>query len=332
MKIENKFYATNYNIASPYFKSDLPDNKEKIGMTMMIASDIHYQTGVCRDLFRQLVSYARITQPDIIVIPGDVIETIDFIDNDENKNFFEKMISDLAEVAPVVIVPGNHEIGVFDKKNYISRLKNKDNKESNKENTKAINYFEKVIGKIKNVYFLNNVQETIKGVTFFGFNPRIGSYLKINDLKAEDEFIEDYIKCGFKMNESSYNVLLTHSNQQLLSKRVYDSMDGINLVDLSIHGHWHDAYLPKRLDKKYGDTNVGLFFTPLMFPYPGVICRGIHDFGRGYMFVSQGYRKWTADNIITNAFEKITANDVENLIISNGEKEVLDVSQSKPLM
>ena len=60
-----------------------------------------------------------------------------------------------------------------------------------------------------------------------------------------------------------------------------------------------------------------MFFTPLVGPYPGIRCRGVHDFGRGYIFISQGFRKWTADIALFNAFEKITANDVEQLIVSN---------------
>ena len=67
---------------------------------------------------------------------------------------------------------------------------------------------------------------------------------------------------------------------------------------------------------------MGLFFTPLIKPVPGIVCRGVHDFGRGYLLVTQGFRKWTADVKIFNAFEKITANDVEKLIIKNSSKKL----------
>lgn len=62
-----------------------------------------------------------------------------------------------------------------------------------------------------------------------------------------------------------------------------------------------------------------MFITPLVAPVPGIICRGLHDFGRGYLFISQGFRKWTADIALFNSFEKITANDVEKLIITNND-------------
>ena len=92
----------------------------------------------------------------------------------------------------------------------------------------------------------------------------------------------------------------------------------------------HDGYLPKRLDGLLGKTNAGLFLTPLVAPYPGLLCRGVHDFGRGYLFISQGYRKWTPDMAICNAFERITANDIENLTIKNGDNKDIEFSEEKP--
>ncbi len=312
MKVENKFYATDYNLTSPYFKSDFPAR-------MMVASDVHYQPSVSRSLFTQLVQYARETQPDFILMPGDQIETINFIDNTENKEFFERIIRELSEIAILIIIPGNHEIKDLNFKKNIE-----------KDDTKAIKYFES-LNRIKNVYFLNNEQTKINGVTFLGFSPRIGSYKKINDKKTEEEVVEDYIKSGLRMAEEGYNVLLTHSSMQLLQKGVYYSISDFNqLTDLVVAGHFHDAYLPKFLDKPLGKTNAGLFFTPLVAPYPGIVCRGVHDFGRGYLFISQGYRKWTADISLFNAFEKITANDVENLIIANGQKNASESATYKP--
>lgn len=306
--MKNKFYTTEYQIDTPYFKSDYPSS-------IMVASDIHYHPGVSKDLFLQLIKYAEEVKPDFVVMPGDQVETIDFIDDTKEREFFESVIKRLSEIAPLIIIPGNHEIHDFSPKNFKNRLSNSGT------NTKAMKYFEK-LGSIPNVYFLNNDQTQIKGVTFLGFNPRLSSYQKINDRKTEDEFIEDYIKSGLKMAEEEYNILLTHSPIQVTSDRVFSSIkDFSGLTDLVISGHLHDGYLPKFLDKPLGRTNAGLFFTPLVAPYPGIMCRGVHDFGRGYIFISQGYRKWTANIPIMNAFERITANDVERLIIKNEEEK-----------
>ena len=318
MKVDDKFYTTDYQITSPYFKSDIP---EKI----MVASDVHFQIRVSKDIFRMLVRYAEEVNPDIIVMPGDQIEIIDFIDDSENKEFFEGIIRRLSEIAPVVMIPGNHEIKNFSKENFKNRLN-----EDDTINLKALRYFDS-LNKIKNVYFLNNEQVTLKGATFLGFSPRLSSYQKMNDKRVEEEFVEDYIKSGLKMLADSYNILLTHSPLQISSNGVFNAIpDFKELTDLVITGHFHDGYLPKKLDKLLGNTNAGLFFTPLVAPYPGILCRGVHDFGRGYLFISQGYRKWTADIPLFNAFEKITANDVEKLILSNGNKNVIQTPTYKP--
>ena len=316
MEPKNKFYTTDYDISTPYYKGDIPKR-------IMVASDIHYQPSVNRDTFRLLVKYAQESKPDYIVMPGDQVETIDFIGDINNKEFFESIIRGLAEVAPVIMIPVNHEIKDFSPKNFKNRL----DTSNNDVNTRALNYLDS-LNRINNVYFLNNDQVTLKGANFLGFSPRLSSYQKINDEKTVEEFIDDFYKSGIKMTEDEYNILLTHSPQQLTNETVLENID-FNNTDLAISGHFHDGYLPKILDKPLGNTNVGLFFTPLVAPYPGIICRGAHDFGRGYLVVSQGFRKWTADMAIFNLLEKDTSNDVDNVIVSNGEKSVSESSSHK---
>ncbi len=309
----SKFYCEKKLIESPYFKGDNP-------LKMLIASDIHYHPHVDKELYEILVAYCRQIKPDFIIMPGDQIETIDFIDDQKEKGFFESIIRDMSEVAPVIIIPGNHEIGFFRKENFFKRLSG----ESSNENIKSLKFFES-LNRFNNVYFLNNEQTSIKGMTFLGFNPRLATYLKKGNEATNDMFIEDYLKSGLKMAEADYNVLLTHSPIILSDSHVLSSVQDFNsLTDLVVTGHLHDGYLPKSLDKYLGNTGAGLFFTPLVAPFPGMICRGVHDFGRGYLFVSQGFRKWTADMKLFNAFEKITANDVEELFIINPNAEIAD--------
>lgn len=299
----NKFYSETELIDSYYYKSDQKTN-------IVVASDIHYHSHIDKEIYKLLVKYVRETKPDFVLMPGDQIETIDFIENTKERDFFEGIIKSMAEIAPVIIVPGNHEIANFETSNFLNRNYN--------FNTKAINYFES-LNRFKNVYFLNNEQTKIKDIMFLGFNPRLATYLKRNDEKTNDMFIEDYLKSGLKMAEADYNVLLAHNPIPFENKTIQDSIEDFKMTDLVVSGHIHDGYMPKILDKYLGKTNAGLFFTPKALPFPGIWCRGVHDFGRGYIFISQGFRKWTADLALFNAFEKFNANDVENLIISNPE-------------
>ena len=298
---EKKFYSTTELINSYYYKSDKEAN-------VVVASDIHYHAHVDKEIYILLVRYVRETNPDFVLMPGDLIETIDFIDNNKEREFFESIIKSIAEVSPVIIVPGNHEIANFQPDNFLSRKYS--------YNAKAIKYFES-LNKFKNVYFLNNEQTKIKDIMFLGFNPRLATYLKTNDDETNNMFMEDYLKSGLRMAEADYNILLAHNPILFKNKSVQNSISDFKKTDLVVSGHLHDGYMPKVLDKYLGNTSAGLFFTPKALPYPGIWCRGVHDFGRGYIFISQGFRKWTPDLKIFNAFEKFSANDVERLIIAN---------------
>lgn len=266
----DKFYSKTELISSYYYKSD----KET---SIVVASDIHYHSNVNKEIYRLLIKYVRETTPDFILMPGDQIETISFIDDAKERIFFENMIVAMAEVAPVIIIPGNHEIGNFEKNNFLNR--------DYTFNDKAIKYFE-TLNKFDNVYFLNNEQTKIKDIMFLGFNPRLATYLKKEDEKTNAAFIEDYLKSGLKMAEADYNILLAHNPIPFQNDDITNVIDDFKITDMVISGHLHDGYLPKSLDKYLGNTSAGLFFTPRIAPYPGILCRGVHDFGRGYIFIS----------------------------------------------
>lgn len=73
--------------------------------------------------------------------------------------------------------------------------------------------------------------------------------------------------------------------------------------------------MPKCLDKYFENTNCGFFITPFINPFVG------GDFGRGYLFVSQGFRKYTSDNLLFNFFETFTANDLEKIVLDTNTDE-----------
>ena len=70
----DKYYSKTELISSYYYKSD----KET---SIVVASDIHYHSNVNKEIYRLLIKYVRETTPDFILMPGDQIETISFIDD-----------------------------------------------------------------------------------------------------------------------------------------------------------------------------------------------------------------------------------------------------------
>lgn len=289
-RVRNKFYVDQYMITSPNY------NKEN--SKILTVGDIHYHENVNKEIYEMLLYYVITTKPDYIVMPGDFIETSGFLNDLKEREYFEYFLRTLAEICPVIMTPGNHEIANFD------------TKRDRSDTMKVIKYFES-LNKYKNIYFLNNEQTKIKDMMFLGFNPRLDYYFKYGTEEGNQMVMEDYLKSGLKMNKDDYNILVSHINP--------DNYTDIPKTDLVIAGHWHDGYLIKKLDRFFEDTNKGLFITPFIPPHKGLVCRGMHDFGRGYLFVTQGFRKTTADIKLFNFFDKFTANDVEEIIIQKSE-------------
>lgn len=303
-----KFYLDNYKIVTPHF-----NNGSK---KLLVVSDIHFHRNVDKNIFNLLIQNCQLLKPDFILIPGDIIETDDFITNISEREYLEFFIKELSLICPVIIIPGNHDIGSFKSLKDRVAMENGSNTNTSLE---AIKYFESW-NRFNNVYFLNNQQTEISGINFLGFSPSIITYIKNNDQEVRDIFVEDYLKSGLKMYENTYNVMLSHSPTLLVDDNVKLALNEVNeLSDLVVTGHLHDGYLPKKLDRFYENTNYGIFITPFVSPLKGLVCRGIHDYGRGYLFVSQGFRKFTADIPLFRSLEKITANDVEMLDISNSD-------------
>lgn len=300
---KNKFFEEEYEISSSYLPFD--------ERSMAIFSDIHFHPHVDKEIYELLITYTETTKPDFILMPGDQAETNGFIDIKKERAYFEYIIRSLANICPIIMVPGNHEIHNLEIKTYFRK--------SSKENIKGLNYFDS-LNRINNVYFLNNEQININGINFIGFSPSIETYLGRNQ-RVVDKFLNDYVSAGFTVNEDDYNVLLVHNSLPLTINDTYKSISDFKKTDLVAAGHWHDGYLPKFMDNRIKDYKKGVFMYPWLSPFNGVICRGIHDFERGKLIVSQGFRTWNADMLLFNLFEKKCANDVEKLNLTRKLKK-----------
>lgn len=294
-----KFFEEKYTVSSPYYNFD--------NRNLAIMSDIHYHPCVDKDLYRLLVIYAERTKPNYIIMPGDMIETNSFIEFDKERIFFEWLIKSLAEICPVIMVPGNHEIHNLEVKTFFS-------KSSSKESTMGM-FFLESLSRYKNIHFLDNKQINLNGINFFGFSPSIDTYLRV-DKKTMDHWKELYYKANFKINPNEYNVLLIHNSYPLTKTVNSNDINDLKYYDLTISGHWHDGYLFKWMDKFVRSPYSGLTGYPRIKLNSGAMYRGMHDFGRGSLLVSQGVRTFNPNILLFNLFEKVCANDVENVALT----------------
>lgn len=296
-KISKYFYEEIYCISSKYY-----NNKESLHI--LICADLHYHENVNKKIYDNLIKYCEKIKPDFIILPGDLIETIDFIENKKEKDYFESILKNMAEISIVIIIPGNHEIAYFTKKAALNKNKIITNK--------IVDYLES-LSKFKNVYFLNNSSKSFKNISFIGFSPSLETYFGNNEFTTKVYLGE--FKKNFKLDKNKFNVILTHSSNHLTNKFMLEEKEDIfKYADLVISAHLHDGYLPKIFDK-ITNNRIGLYFTPLLSPIPGIVSRGMEKFGRGYLFVSQGFRKWTANVGLLNILDRFWAKDVERIII-----------------
>ncbi len=184
------------------------------------------------------------------------------------------------------MVPGNHDIAPFNVKTFFNRDYSGENH--------SMKYLDG-LNRLPNVYFLNNEQLDIGSLSFLGLNPRNETYMKRNDPKTNEMFIEDYIKGHYHVREDKYNIVLCHNPMPLFDKQVIDSISDYDLFHLILEAHWHNAYMKRFLDPMIENTDIGLFTYPWVNPYPGAPCRGIHELGNkveGIACVSRGFRKY----------------------------------------
>ncbi|MBQ6135201.1 MAG: metallophosphoesterase [Bacilli bacterium] len=293
--MKKKIYLEEEIIQSPHY----PNEKNT---DILVISDLHYHDNDDPTWYILLMDEIIKQNPDYIIMPGDIFDTN--LNSTKSKQFFERFIRCITEVCPVIAIAGNHDIASFDTKSFFSRKYGK--------NEKALSYL-RFLSTIPNFYYLDNEQLQLGDLFIYGLNPRYETYLKYRDRRTEDLFIEDYLKCNFHISEGNYNILLNHSPHLLCNERVCQAISDFKLFDLGIAGHEHDGYLPKILDPYLKNTDVGLFFMPLVFPVPGAPCRGVREFGRGYLFISQGFAKWNSG--ICSIVNGITEHDIERVKI-----------------
>lgn len=300
--MSKKIYVEEENIQSSHFHEPGEES-------FLVLSDIHYHPRVDRKLYEMIIQYVIKTEPDYIIMPGDIFETDEFLDNKEALQYFDTFIRCLAEVSKVIIIPGNHDITDYNAKTFM-------NKQYSGE-SRSLKYLAS-LNSIPNVYFLNNEQLDISGLTFLGLNPRNETYLKKGDPRTNEMFIEDFIKGNYHLNKDQdrYNIILCHNPLPLFDQQVNDSIPEFALSDLAVAGHFHNGYIPRWLTSRLGkNSNVGIFTVPWINPIPGTECRGLHPFGReGYAYISKALRK------VGIMSGEIFANDMGVLHISNPDE------------
>ena len=94
------FYYSRYRFYKPNIKHETK---------FFLISDIHFSPKVTSSRLDAITSQARKLQPDYILIAGDIADSLDAIDTDTKLNRLLAWLENLATVAPVFAILGNHD-------------------------------------------------------------------------------------------------------------------------------------------------------------------------------------------------------------------------------
>jgi len=200
------------------------------------------------------------------------------------------LIDRLKNIAPVIMVLGNHDLSI-------------------KEDLELRSLFKKL--KRKNVYPLDNESIEFDDIRFSGFYPIRKAYA-ISHItnKKVNMIIDDWNKYNLEINKDKFNILCHHIPYTIFDKRVQEKASTIYDYDLILSGHAHNGWLSpkqedklnKRIDKKLkditdederkiiNDKRYGGFCESISNkpPFRRKYCRGIHEINNTKLIISKG--------------------------------------------
>lgn len=209
-----KFYTTGYK---------LYNDKINENIRISVISDIHFSSAFSDKKKERIIKHIKSLNPNYILIPGDIINNLNELDNETTKYSFYSFLEELGKLSKVIISYGNHDLYkkvdselefYFDKKMY-----------------EEINKIDNITLLNNNYYEDNNLY--VYGITLSGeyYGTPQKEYLEV--LKKE---LLNIKKCN---ENNKIKILLMHS--PLHVDEVKDYFSEFNYV---ICGHMHYGCVP----------------------------------------------------------------------------------------
>lgn len=222
----------------------------KHALNFFLISDIHFSDKVKSATLRAITEQASQKQPDYIIIAGDVIDSLDCIQNPSNLKRLTSWLEQLGKVAPVLIGLGNHD---FYRKNpehkSIFSRKRHWFSDTGAEYINAVNA-------IDNVQLLNNEAYEDDKVYIFGFT-QAPEYFQFNRdekhsssiLHPGNEDLDIMLSDLDSLDQKLINNLPKHKARiAIIHSPVFltDSQVAAKLYefDYFISGHMHNGVIP----------------------------------------------------------------------------------------
>jgi predicted MPP superfamily phosphohydrolase len=240
------FYFTRYRTYRKSLKRPLK---------FFLISDLHYSNLVKNLTLRALIDAAKKRQPDYICIAGDLIDCQEEVQVKAQRERLLAWLSQLAKIAPVLIVPGNHDF--YRKSPHFKSGLSRKNHWLSDDNPE----FFGSLRQIKNVHFLHNEVYEDNRIFVLGFAPSPAYY----QLDRDEEHASSLLHPGTEdksillrdlqnlpaelrtnLPKHKIKLALIHSPLYLHDQEVTNLLQEF---DYFISGHMHNGVVPPILNE-----------------------------------------------------------------------------------
>ncbi len=231
----------------------LYNSKIKKTKKMPIISDLHFSYKVSDDKLNYIMKYLVKVYPDYILIPGDIIDSVDMILNQNERKRLVTWIKELSQINKVIISLGSHD--------YTKKVYDKNGKFSWKYYYNK-DFFDE-ISNIDNVYLLDNLKYEDEDICILGYTQSLKSYCPYDkksifrnvpeDKKLKLEEINRLID-EEKISDNKLNIFMSHSPIYLTEDEFKKSLKDFDYI---ISGHMHNGCVPPILYELW-KSNKGL--------------------------------------------------------------------------
>lgn len=255
---------------------------DKVNKTYNILAfaDTHFGSFISSELLSNMKSIitSSIDKIDFILISGDIMSARIYLNDkllDKRKRLLDEL-SILAD-APIFMCLGNHDIGLFNDKDYEKIIKSF---ESLRNNT--------------NLIPLNNKNESYDGLNISGITLPRETYKSSNMFGKNGEILgtilEDF---NNEINPNNFNICLIHDPLSAYHSYLSDKSK-TEPYDIIFSGHLHGGYLDyndllKQTVEKEGYTE---YFKDKQIFTKVPLCGGMYDLKNTKLIVNEGIRRY----------------------------------------
>lgn len=239
----------------------------KRALKFFVFSDLHINKNSSRELLPAIISAASKIQPDYIFFLGDLVHTTQFLDTENNARRLQQFLDDLAKIAPLYMITGNHDIRSYDEENDLAFVKELTEFWEQVERNPRITVLRNQEVETEDFYLAGMEQSAeCYGLNRAGGTNKYQRNILIGEKpEAMRKEMTDFLKKIHPPKEHSKpNILLLHSARFLGWREMGKWVDNFDLI---MSGHLHNLGMPPKafrgVMKAYGlGRKKGHFVCP----------------------------------------------------------------------